>query len=210
MIMIKYIKQEMPDIHHKGEKKCYYRIETRGNMTHKDLLRQMALRGVSEGVAAMTIHRMTEAIVELMRQGFSVTIDGLGCFSMSLGVDKDKTVEDMEGTTKRNATSIIIRDVNYRSDKKLVSALNQECKLERGYTSRINRCRLTLPQRLNAARDYLSSHQIMRIADYVRLTGLSRTTASVELRRFAASVSTTGIDSSGSGPSLVYFLKLNE
>ncbi len=207
--MIKYIKQEMPDIHHKGENKCYYRIETRGNMTHKDLLRQMALRGVSEGVAAMTIHRMTEAIVELMRQGFSVTIDGLGCFSMSLGVDKDKTVEDMEGTTKRNATSIIIRDVNYRSDKKLVSALNQECKLERGYTSRINRCSLTLPQRLNAARDYLSSHQIMRIADYVRMTGLSRTTASLELREFAAAPASTGIDFSGSGPSLVYFLKHN-
>lgn len=207
--MIKYIKQEMPDIHRKGEKKCYYRIETRGNMTHKDLISQMAFKGVSEGMAEMVIHRLTETMVELMRQGFSVTVDGLGCFSLSLGVVDDKTVEEMDGKTKRNATSIEIRNVNYKVDKKFLRTLNHECKLERGYTSRINRCRLTREERLRKAQDYLSAHKIMRIADYVRLTGLSRTTASLELREFAAAPARTGIDFMGRGPSLVYCQFLN-
>lgn len=205
--MIKYIKQEMPDINRDGKQKCYYRVESRGNKGQDELVKQMCLRGMSRGMAEMALSRMTEAMVELLSFGYSVTIDNLGCFSLSLGMVQGHEVEELDGGTRRNAASIKIKDVHLKTDKKLLRTLNLECHLERGYTSRVNRSKLTPEQRLSKAQDFIAKHRMMRIADYMAITGLPKTTASLELRSFASSSEETGITHIGRGPSLVYVKK---
>ncbi|MBO4663455.1 MAG: HU family DNA-binding protein [Bacteroidaceae bacterium] len=202
--MIRYIKQEIPRLHDRMKAQCYYRVESFGNMSHKDVVEQMARNGISKASAEMALRQTAEAIKELLLQGFSVTIDNIGCFSLALGMVADKTVEELDGSTKRNAKSIKIKSINLKTDKKLLNEMNQRCRLERGDTVRINRSRLTISQRLKKAQEYIARNKFMHIADYVNMTGVSRTTASLELREFAAHSNTTGITRSGFGAALIY------
>ena len=49
--MARYIKQEMPDLQGTGEKKCYYRLEKRQNLSTKEFLKRAGTHGIlDEGV----------------------------------------------------------------------------------------------------------------------------------------------------------------
>lgn len=202
--MIRYIKQEMPQANDSIKSDCYYRPETFGNMTQDDLVQQMSLCGMSKPQAEMALMRMRESITELLLQGYSVSIDGLGSFSLSIGVKDDKEVEELDGDVRRNAASLKVRKVLFRTDKKWLRDLNLHCRFERGGIGRINQSRLTVEQRLAKAQAFIAEHHMLRVADYMRLTGLAKSTAAKELRTFAESSYTTGITFDGCGPSLVY------
>ena len=66
--------------------------------------------------------------------------------------------------------------------------------------------KLTLEERIQKARDFLQKNMFMRVPDYVRLTGLSRTTASQELRKLAVNPS-SGITSRGQRSQKFYVLR---
>jgi hypothetical protein len=66
--------------------------------------------------------------------------------------------------------------------------------------------KLTLDERIQKARDFLQKNMFMRVPDYVRLTGLSRTTAAQELRKLALDPS-SGITSRGQRSQKYYVLR---
>jgi hypothetical protein len=78
--------------------------------------------------------------------------------------------------------------------------------LEKGAVSRIRKSRYTEEQRLEMARAFLQEHTVMRLGDYYRLVGLSRTAASLELRKWDGRLE-TGITSEGSYAAKVYLLR---
>ena len=202
--MIKYIKQEMSPLNSNGKQDCFYRTERHGNMTHNDLVQQMSLGGMTKPQAEMALARLKESMTELLLLGYSVSIDGLGCFNLSLGTKDEKDVEEMDGDVRRNAASLKVRKVLFRTDRKWLSNLNLQCRFERGGVSRIQKSHLAVEQRLAKAQEFIAEHHILRIAEYARLTGLSKSLAARELRFFADATSTTGITFEGRGPSLVY------
>ena len=70
-----------------------------------------------EGVLLQTAIEMAH----LMAEGRSVKIDGIGTFTPSLTLGRDKEREDPEeGGTHRNAQSIFIGGVNFRVDLSLI------------------------------------------------------------------------------------------
>ena len=71
--------------------------------------------------------------------------------------------------------------VNFRADKELVKSARTKCDLKREDTSRIRRSPYTKAKRLEMSLEYLEKHGAMRVPDYMELTGLSRTTATLEL-----------------------------
>ena len=87
----------------------------------------------------------------------------------------------------------------------LIRTTSRKCRLERGGVSRLRKSKLTLAERIQKACDFLEKNMFMRVPDYVRLTGLSRTTASMELRRLALDP-TSGIASRGSRSQKFYVL----
>ena len=119
--------------------------------------------------------------------------------------DDYSAVLDGEGPN-RNAQSLHVTGVCFRADKRLVRQLDLRCKLEKGAVSRIRRSRYTEAQRLEKAREFLRKHTVMRLGDYYRLVGLSRTTASLELRKWERNPA-TGITSEGSYATKVYLLR---
>ena len=204
--MAQYIKQEMPNLNGTEEPQVYYRLKTNRNISSKEFVKHIsrndsaADRGEIEGV----LIRIADGLAELLGNGYSVTLDGVGTFKAGLGLKRDKEMDSFEeDETKRNARSLQLTSINYRADKTLVREANRRCKLERYGESRLRKSPYTKEQRLQLALEYLDKNSAMRIGDYAQLTGLSRTTATMELKAFRQDPA-SGITFVGRGSQKVY------
>ena len=148
------------------------------------------------------IRCLTQQLSRWMGMGYSVKIDGLGIFTPSLALDKGKERETRE--ERRNARSIGVGNVRFKADKQLVRETDRSCELVRTpETIRRSSTKYTAEERLARALSYLDSHPYLRVADYMTLTGLKRTTAAKELREWVEA-GDRGIAASGGGRYKVY------
>ena len=210
--MAKYIKQEMTDLSGKGEEKVYYRLQSERNIDFNALAEYVGRHNgmMSKGLVINVMEHVVDAMAELIGKGHSVTIDGLGTFRASLGLEKDKVMDTFDGDeTKRNARSLRLTGINYRADKVLIREANRHCKLERAGESRLHHSPYTKEERLKLALQYLEEHGAMRVVEYMELTGLSRTKAAMELKEFRQDLS-SGITFIGRGSAKVYVKALEE
>ena len=208
--MAKYIKKEMADMRQTGVKQVCYRLKSNGTVELGELAQECS-RGTTfaEGEIKGVVMTLVEGMVRNMSRGFSVHIDGLGTLMPKIGLREDAEREVLDGEgRKRNAQSLHVTGVSFRADKELVKRLDSRCKLEKGAVSRIRKSKYTEEQRLEKARRFLREHTVMRLGDYYRLVGLSRTAASLELRKWERDVA-TGITSEGSYSAKVYVLRKN-
>ena len=204
--MAKYIKQEMTDLSGKGEEKVYYRLQSERNIDFNALAEYVGRHNgmMSKGLVINVMEHVVDAMAELLGKGHSVTIDGLGTFKASIGLEKDKEMDTFDGDeTKRNARSLRLTGINYRADKVLIREANRHCKLERAGESRLHHSPYSKEERLKLALQYLEEHGAMRVVEYMELTGLSRTKAAMELKEFRQDLS-SGITFIGRGSAKVY------
>ena len=204
--MAKYIKQEMPDLRQTGEKKVYYRLKTERNIDSKEFILSLhsTFSGMSEADITRVIIATAGHLGKLLGQGYSVTLDGIGTFKATIGLEEDKDLDTLDGTEpKRNAQSLRLKGVNFRADKQLIKTASSNCKLKREGTARIHRSPYSKEERLNLALEYIGKHGAMKVADYMALTGLSHTSAALELKEFRQDP-TSGIDFIGRGSAKVY------
>ena len=204
--MAKYIKQEMIDLSGKGEEKVYYRLQTERNIDFNELTQQIEEHHnlMNRGLVKSVMAYMVDEMAELLGKGYSVTIDGLGTFRASIGLEEDKEMDTFDGDdTKRNARSLRLTGINYRTDKELIKKANRHCKLERAGESRLHHTPYSKEERLKLAHQYLEEHGVMRVVEYMELTGLSRTKATLELKEFRQDTS-SGITFVGRGSAKVY------
>ena len=204
--MAKYIKQEMIDLSGKGEEKVYYRLQTERNIDFNELTQHIEEHHnlMNRGLVKSVMAYMVDEMAELLGKGYSVTIDGLGTFRASIGLEEDKEMDTFDGDdTKRNARSLRLTGINYRADKELIKKANRHCKLERAGESRLHHTPYSKEERLKLAQQYLEEHGVMRVVEYMELTGLSRTKATLELKEFRQDTS-SGITFVGRGSAKVY------
>ena len=162
---------------------------------------------MSKGLVINVMEHVVDTMAELLGEGHSVTIDGLGTFRASIGLEKDKEMDTFDGDeTKRNARSLRLTGINYRADKVLIREANRHCKLERAGESRLHHSPYSKEERLKLALQYLEEHGAMRVVEYMELTGLSRTKAAMELKEFRQDLS-SGITFIGRGSAKVYVIK---
>lgn len=210
--MAKYIKQEMPELNGKGEEKVYYRMKTERNIDFKSFAKEVN-RYHSIMNRALVENVMTNAmdvLARLLGEGYSVSIDGLGTFKAAIGLKDDKEMDTFDGNeSKRNARSLQLTNVNFKADKALIREANNHCKLERAGESRLCHSPFSKEERLKMAQEYLEKHGAMKVADYVEMTQLSRTKATLELKEFRHDAS-TGIDTIGRRSTLVYIKRTDE
>ncbi len=209
--MARYIKQEMPDLQGTGEKKCYYRLEKRRNLSTDEFLKRCGAHGLLDaGILEHALSKIADQLAEELAEGNTVTLDGIGTFQATLGVKEGKEMDSIDGDeAKRNAKSIEVQNVRYVSDKDLVKDVNRMCHLLRAGVVRVNRSPYTKEQRLRMAQEYLAdpAHPFMRVADYAELTGLPRSSAAKELRTFSQEPS-NGIGADGRRTNRVYVRRL--
>ena len=206
----KYIKQEIPDLNGTGTTQAYYRMKLTPMNHHRFVSLCAREGGYDESTILGVLSLVSEKLALSMAEGFSVKIDGIGTFNAKLGM-MDGVLQDAfeVGETSHNAKSIMVNGVAYRADNDLVSNTSAKCILERGGVSRLRKSKFTQEERIQKAKDFLDKNDYMNVPDYVKLTGLSRTSASEELRRLADNPS-SGITTRGSGSHKLYVLSEKE
>lgn len=208
--MAKYIKQEMPDLRKTGEQQCYYRMKSEGNITTKEFIERTCSHGgigLSEGVMQHVLTTISDELAHYLANGYTVTLDGIGTFQATLQVKKDKEADSIDGDEqKRNAVSLEVKGVNVKSAKSLVKDVRLRCKLERAGVCRVNRSPYSKEERLKMVKTYLAdeTHPCIRVADYMKLTGLPKSSAARDLCHF---YEMREIDFMGRGPAKVYIRK---
>ena len=210
--MARYIKQELPDLHKTGEKKAYYRLKTERKIDFHQFIDRISSHnsGISRGEAIRVLMHATDALAELLAEGYSVTIDDMGTFKATIGLVDDKDMDSFEeGSPKLNARSLRIDGVGFQADKKLIANVDQRCDLKRAGVSRLCRSPFTKEQRLQKALEYLQSHGAMKVKHYMELTGLSHTVAAKELCELEHDAS-SGITSIGRFAGKVYVKRMQE
>lgn len=204
--MAEYIKQEMANMNSEQEHKSYYRLKSAGNIGMQELVKEMAGAGsgLSEGSVMHVLTSLAERMAYYMAKGYSVTLADIGTFKAGLGVVEHQEMDGLEeGTPQRNARSIEVNQVLFRPDKTLIRTTNRQCKLKRGGVNRLKKSPYSKEERLQLALDYLHDHPFMRVADYMEITQLSRTAATLELQEWRSRPD-SGIDYRGRGSSLIY------
>ena len=106
----------------------------------------------------------------------------------------------------RTARSLEVNGVGLRADKELVQETKLRCDLSRGGIVRVRKSPFSEEERRERALGFLAEHPCMCLQDYMFITGLKRTTASLELRRLGADPE-SGITISGRGNHRVYILR---
>ncbi len=206
--MTQYIKKEMADLNGKGTTQAYYRIKTFGKLESDEFLEACAKHsGISKGAVVGALEAVAHELAFRIANGYSVKIDGIGTFGGKLGVMKGKELDSFEeDEQKRNAQSLHVTGISFRADKALVRNTDALCDdLKRAGESRLKKSEYSLEERIALARKFLEKNVVMRISDYVNLTGLSRTTATLELQRLDGAPE-SGIVSSGRRSTKVYVL----
>ena len=188
----KYIKKEIADLNGTGRTQAYYKMVTRV-MNHEQFIDVLMRDG---SLPRSTYKAVLTQIAEKL--------------TARLGVRKDMLPDAFEpGETKRNASSIEVRGVSFKADPDLIRTTRSKCVLSSGGVSRLKKPTTTLEERTAMAREYLKKHVIMRVKHYADLTGLSKTTASLELRKIAKDPS-SGITYQGRRSQKFYILRSEE
>ena len=210
--MAQYIKQEMPNMNGTEEPQVYYRLKTNRNISTDEFIEHICRNNsaIDKAQIGSSLIRIAAGLAELLAEGYSVSIDGVGTFKAALGLKQNKEMDSFEeNEAKLNARSLQLTSINYRADKTLIKEANKRCKLERAGESRLRQSPYTKEERLQRALDFLTKQGAMRIADYMELTGLSRTVATKELMEFRRDPA-SGISFIGRGSSKVYVKHIAE
>ena len=204
--MAKYIKQELPDLKKTGEQKAFYRLKVERNVDFQEFIEKLCSchSGISRGEALRVLVNASDVLAELLGEGYSVTLDDWGTFKATIGLEEGKVMDTIDGDeSKRNARSLCLNGVSFQADKKLVKKAKRHCKLEREGIVRVKRSPYTKEERLQKALAYLEKNKVLKVSQYMELTGQAHTTAACELRAFSRDAS-SGIVSVGRGSSVVY------
>ena len=203
--MARYIMDEMPDIQKTGKRITYPKFARIDNANIKELAQRVGdVSGFSAGDIEGVLLQTAIEMARLMAEGRSVKIDGIGTFTPSLTLGRDKEREEVEGGKHRNAQSIFIKGVNFLVDRTMVRNISERCRLERAPWKRKRSSeKFTPEQRLALAIKYLDEHPFLTVLDYRRLTGLLQTAATNELRQWGHEPD-SGIEITGRGAHRVY------
>ena len=182
-----YKLQEMPDVHNDGKKRVYPKMVTNRQMSTKEFIEKMHFHShaLSTSVVQAVLTDIADYLGEMLSMGYTVKLDGLGTFSTSLDFDDDKPREMQSDDDKMLYRKVTVKDVNYKSDPELVKYLKRETDLERdmGGVSRLYKKKYTIEERIERGKQWLDNHAFFTLQEYANMNNLSRTTASLELKK---------------------------
>lgn len=208
---VKYYKQEVADLRGDGQTNSYYRIKLNGMVTWDELVQHVVRHDgyLDEGDVTKVVQAVVKCMAEMLADGQSVTVDGLGRFKPVIGFKEGmERDEDTVDVARPNARSFEVNRIRFHAEPKFVRRVAEKCHLERGGETRLYTSKHTKEERLALALKFLESHPYMRVGDYMELTGLSKTAASTELRSFRNDPQ-SGIAAEGKRASLIYIRKSN-
>lgn len=186
--MANYILQEMPIRQEDGKKRVYPRIQVYSRFDYEQVLERMSGYPGSPGKGALmsAFDMLRQMLVASLPEGHTIKIDGLGTFSLSLEFDDQKPNEKMSDEDNMAYRHVRIKDVNFKVEPDLLLALNKNAEFTRSELGVRSPSKPSCDRekRIEKAFYHIGKYGFLSLADYVNITGLSRTAASRELRSF--------------------------
>ena len=187
--MPKYKLQEMPDIQKKGEKRVFPKVVSYRQLDTKEFLDGMYAHNhaVPQSAAAAVLTDVAQYLAEVLSQGYTVRLDGIGHFSLALDFDDDKPRNMSGENDKMTHRKVAVRDVNISAAPEMVKYLRMNTELTRDAegVSRLRKQIYTEEERIARALEWLESHASMTLGDYAKLNNMTKPTASRELKMLA-------------------------
>lgn len=200
--MAKYKLQEMPDMQNKGKKRVYPKLVANRALSTKEFIDKMHSynHALSESVVGAVLEDVSDTMMRMLSMGYTVKLDGIGTFSLSLDFDDEKPVVMQSEKDKMLYRKVTVKDVNYKASPELVKQLKYETDLERdmGGVSRLYKKIYTQEERIQRALQVIEQNGYICLTDYASINNLSRTVASMDLKEITDNPSSP-IQSSGNG-----------
>ncbi len=185
--MAKYKLQEMSSLNGIGEKRVYPKLVANRQLSTKEFIEQMRFHNhaIPVSMVAAVLADVANYLREMLAMGYTVKLDDIGTFSLSLDFDDEKPVEMQGDDDKMLYRRVKVKDVNYKSDAKLVERINYDIELQRDMSgvSRLYKQKYSLEERIERGMRWLEKHPFFTLQEYANLNNLSRTTASLELKK---------------------------
>ena len=220
--MANYYLQKLPEGMKEGENVVYPRMQTYTLHDYETVLKHMRAyaSNISEGTMRAVLEALAETMKTWMPMGHNIKIDGLGVFSLTLGFDtstpSEKALVKGQGTVddetdkepKTKYRHICIKGINFKPDAELLANMNREATFDKVETDVVvpKKGTLSRDERIEKAKAVIDQNGFMTLSDYVVATGLSRTSASLDLKAIVADP-TSGIMSRGSHSHKVWVRK---
>lgn len=190
----KFIYQEVGGITANGERIVKPRfVGSRQVSTYEFLQEVMRHISLTRGELLGALTAIGETLPYYLAQGNSVKLDGIGTFSPTLAMrDGVPTVETEEDghEVHHNARSVVFDTIRYVPDRDLLVLTAKRC---HPLHDRYQGDKKAMPtpyneeERWQSLRAYLMEHGMVTVKEYMSLTGLRRTKASIELREWSRS-----------------------
>lgn len=177
----------------------YPKVVPYGTKTLKDITKDASMyTGMNASTIQGALTFLEEIVAKYLADGYNVKLGNIGTFSATLTSRKVETKEEIR------AKSIHFDDVNFRASKELKKAVRQQMKLERVPPYRAfktSSTEYTEEERFQLLMTHLDEHGYITRGDYSGLTGLLKTKAAGELRKWYLEGK---IDKDGRAPHIVY------
>lgn len=200
----------MPSLNGVGERRVYPKMVTNRQLGTKEFIEKMRFHNhaISESVVTAVLTDVADYLGEMLAMGYTVKLDDIGTFSLSLDFDDEKPVEMQGDDDKMLYRKVKVKDVNYKSDPELVKRVNRDIDLKRdmGGVSRLYKQRYTQEERIKRGKQLLEKQSFFTLQEYANLNNLSRTTASLELKKLTHG-DNAPFDYTGSGSHKVWVKK---
>ena len=213
--MAKYILKEMAEGMADGHKALYPKMQTYSLHDYETVIEHMRdyAGNISDGIIRAVFDALVSVMKSWMPMGHNIKIDGLGVFSLTLGFDESSpsekaAMENADDNPKTKYRHVCIKGINFKSDPKLLQALNKEATFERveADVQVPQKTKLSREERLEKAKAIIEKNGFMTLYDYANATHQSRSVASKDLRQIVSDP-TSGITTRGSHSHKVWIAK---
>ena len=165
---------------------------------------------LNRGLISSVFEALSEVLVNVLPEGHTVKIDGLGVFSLSLEFNGSSEENAAEGQKKetREYNRVQAKSINLKIDRKLLDEINKKSTFERNGNEvvKMGGQAFTLEERKERMFQHLDKHGFITLNEYANLNQLSRTAASLELKQLVSDP-TSSIKASGNGSHKVWVKK---
>ena len=181
------------------ESVLYPKVVPYGTKTLKDIMKDASMySGLNASTVQGVVTFLEEMMAEYLANGYNVKLGNIGTFSATLSSRQVKSKEEIR------AQSIHFDNVHFRAAKELKKEIGLQMKLERvsPYKQfKASSDEHTADERYQLLTAYLDKHGFITRSEYSELTGLLKTKAATELKKWYQEKK---IDKNGRPPHIVY------
>jgi len=169
------------------KQQVFPKLETYNAFDNEKMIKRIALEsGLQEGAVLAVLDALPKALKNILLEGHTCKLDGMGTFSLSLTFDENHEVT--------------INKLNLKIDTDFIKELRKEAVLEkvRQEVVEVGSSKGCINQHVELVHKWLETHPFITLQEYANLTKVSPSTASRELKEICNHLS-YGISQKGEG-----------